>query len=155
MRFAYFVRIAILTGLLITSAATAAPVTFGSYYDENVTPPAICSASLCTVFFSQLPSDRLLLVTNVACAFVTPYPVTQIVLGINAGPTSGTQSRELPLQLPQPVVYAGYNYMQFNQPVHFLIGQTRYPFIQAQTGGGGGNWGMKCSISGELVTQIP
>ena len=74
MRFAYFVRIAILTGLLITSAATAAPVTFGSYYDENVTPPAICSASLCTVFFSQLPSDRLLLVTNVACAFVTPYP---------------------------------------------------------------------------------
>src|SRR4051794_7341356 len=64
MHFARSVQTAILAGLLIASAATAAPVTFGSYYDENATPPAICSTSLCTVFFSQLPSDRLLLVTN-------------------------------------------------------------------------------------------
>ena len=89
-----------------------------------------------------------------ACAFIIPYPVIQIVLRINTGPASGTQSRELPLQVPQPVLYAGTNYMQFNQPVNFLIGQARYLFIQARTGGGGGNWGMKCSISGQLAPSV-
>ena len=132
--------------------AAAVPVRSGNYYDETASPPAICSASLCTVFFSKLPTDKLLLVTNVACNFTTPYPVTILKLGVNTSPTSGRLQREIALQLPLPVVSSGTNYMQISHPVNFLVGPGRYPFIEAQTGSGGGSWGATCSLSGTLVS---
>ena len=134
--------------------ATAAAVKYGTYYDETKTSPGICNTSLCTIYFSETPGDKLLLVTHVACTFTTPFPVTNLILGVNTAPTSGAIQREYPLQLPQPVVYSNYYYMQISHPVNFLIGQGRYPFVQAQTGGGGGNWGIECTISGSLVTPI-
>lgn len=156
MYFARFPLLAVVAAsLVIGSGARAVPVTYGTYFDETASPPGICSASLCTVFFSQVPTNKLLLVTHVACYFITPFPVTNLILGVNTFPTSGPLQRQYPLQLPQPVLHAGTYYTQISHPVNFLVGQGRYPFVQAQTGGGGGNWGIQCTYSGTLVNPIP
>ncbi|MBR1120858.1 hypothetical protein JQ628_04960 [Bradyrhizobium lablabi] len=154
VRFAQFAIVAV-TSLFIGSSAQAVAVMYGTYYDESVTPSCMSGGAACTVAFSQLPPNKLLLVTHVACFAQTTSPIVFATLGIFTAPTSGTLQRDYPLQLPQPVQAGSVYYTQISHPVNFLIGQSRYPHVAIAAAATTNAWAIKCTISGTLINPIP
>jgi hypothetical protein len=65
--FAHLAQLVLVTFTLVTAIpAHAAPLAYGTYYDEN--NGTMCSGiGSCQVNFSQLPADKLLMVGKVSC----------------------------------------------------------------------------------------
>src|SRR5882757_6277596 len=105
MHFANLLRFAVLAGaLVIASHVEAAPVAYGSYYDETsqvVDCPTPGIAGLCRVNFSQTPSNKLVIITHVSCYFVAGVIPYNISLEISATSGGGSLGRSINLNIPQ------------------------------------------------------
>ena len=147
------------TALLTATHAQASPVIFGTYYDE--TPPPVLttcqSTYVCSLYFSQLPSDKLLMVTKLICGFVSQGRVLEAQLFVAQGSgASGTLPRHLVLPIPAAPVASpsnGYFYTTVEMAPQWLVGQGRFPYIQLFTTAIG-SITMDCTIRGELVDPL-
>jgi hypothetical protein len=147
------VQIAVLAlGLTIGSQANAAPLAYGTYYDEKVNID--CSGSpACRVHFEQLPADKLLMVQKIHCTVISFQPMIQGFLLISATLGGANLQRWIPLSLPPAQLISGSYYTNFREDTQFLIGSGRFPFIHlfaATTNSFDGS----CTIIGELVNPI-
>jgi hypothetical protein len=152
--FARFTQFAV-AALILTGGAQshAAPLVYGTYYEEYQS--IICSTfTSCTLFFSQTPSDRLLMLSKIDCHVQSSTPITSNFLRISAN--SGGQplpTRFLPLPLTPPIFTNNAYFMDFYRDTHFLIGQGRFPYIVVSVVSTGSQI-LDCTIVGDLVTPI-
>ena len=85
----------------------------------------------CRASFAQTPPDKLIEITNVACYGNTSKQLVLLSLGVAATAGGFGLQRQVPLQLPPPYVYNSLNIVfSINQPIRFLVGPGRFPFIQ-------------------------
>lgn len=142
-----------LIGLMIGGSSSAAPLSYGAYYDE--TGVSNCGASLCRLNFSQTPTDKLVMVRKVNCAITSSSPVYQGFLFIATTNGGAAISRNLPLPIAAPIAISGGNYAtNLESDIHWLIGQGRFPglaFVTSVTA----NIGVSCTITGDLIDPIP
>jgi hypothetical protein len=151
-RFAQFALVALV--FTISNHANAAPLTYGTYYDETLPNVQCPNTQVCRVNFSQLPADKLLRVQRINCAIASSQPVGQAFLEISATSGGGLLSRQLPIAvLPSQLISSTY-WTNFREDTHFLIGQGRFPFLQIVTPATSTNTVVQCTIIGELVTPI-
>jgi hypothetical protein len=150
--FARLVQFAAVTlALVIGGPVHAAPLTYGTYYDETV---AInCNSNGCRLNFSQLPADKLLMVQKINCAIQSTQPVAQTIFQVSATLGGSGLSRNLPIALPASQLVGATYWTNFREDAHFLIGNGRFPYLQlfAQAVA---NWTVNCTLIGELVTPI-
>jgi hypothetical protein len=144
---------AIALAMVIGGNAYAGPVIYGTYYDESATNS--CSASFsCSLDFSQLPSDKLLMVSQVSCK-ITSLSAPVVIVTLNISATSGGQSlpRNYPLSFPASALSNTAYFTNVQQNIHFLLGQGRFPSILVEA-----NLStqivVRCTIVGDLVTPI-
>ncbi|MGY8705409.1 hypothetical protein RAD16_06645 [Bradyrhizobium sp. 18BD] len=155
MRFARLAASAALAvSLVTTTPSIAAPVTVGTYYDETAT--AVCGpAFTCSVWFSQTPSDMLLLVQKVHCGVVGQPNIIQIARLMIAATKGGTSlQRVLPLPLVSltgGTAVSGSFYQSIDTDAQWLIGQGRFPFVQVYASASNASISTECTISGQLV----
>lgn len=157
MRFARLAQLAIIAGpIVIATQAPATPVLYGNHYDETSTNAANCGNLGCTLYFSQLPSNKLTLVHRVTCRFKTTSPVIVADLQISATSGGGPLPRYVQLTLNQsassPV--GGVYYTTVDTDPEFLMGQSRYPYVAIATAAGSNFFDIDCTLSGELITPI-
>ena len=148
-------RAAISLALVTGGQVYAAPLTYGTYYDEKVSTFCDSSSAFCRLNFSQLPPDRLLMVRKINCSISSSLPIAQVILQISAtsgGPSVST--RTLPLATPPSQLISGVYFTNFREDTSFLIGQARYPFVVAGAQGGNDVSGFSCTLIGDLVTPI-
>jgi hypothetical protein len=62
----------------IGSQARAAPLSYGTYYDEELVVENCTNASICRSNFSQLPSDNLFLLKKVNCVIISSQPLISV-----------------------------------------------------------------------------
>ncbi|HEV2159480.1 hypothetical protein [Bradyrhizobium sp.] len=134
--------------------ASAAPLSYGGYYDETAGSLNCAGGNTCRVNFSQTPADKLVGIRKLNCAIGSTTPVTQGFLfaaTTNGGPPL---PRQLPLPIPSVASAIGGNYyVNFEADAHWLIGQGRFPFVQIQTFGSS-TVQMNCTVTGDLVDPI-
>jgi hypothetical protein len=142
-------------GLTISNHANAAPLAYGTYYDDTFSPSCPAAPS-CRVNFSQLPADKLLMVGKVNCVIGSTQPITDAFLEISA--TAGGSpltTRLLPIAVPPSQLFGSQYVTTFREDTHYLIGNGRFPFVlinaSATTTTG---WSVTCTMIGELVTPI-
>jgi hypothetical protein len=139
--------------LAIGSPTKAAPTTYGTYYDEEEVV-ANCTDSSCHSNFSQLPSDHLLSLKKINCLIYSSQPVVQVSVSISQTP-GGPQFGRAVFVNPGPgVVSDNLYWYTFQTDAQILIGQGRYPFIEALTATTSSPFVMNCGILGDLVTPI-
>jgi hypothetical protein len=131
----------------------AAPVTYGTYYDETVSTNCPASSS-CRVNFSQLPADKLLMVNQISCQ-IGSNSVALAAVGLFISATSGG----IPLQRNYNLSYlassliGGSYFTNVQQNIHYLVGQGRFPSIFASYTAPT-NTSASCTLVGDLVTPI-
>jgi hypothetical protein len=152
--FARFAQIAVVALALATgNQANAAPLAYGTYYDETINQN--CSpSSLCRVNFSQLPADKLLMVQKINCVVVSVLPIVQAVFQISATSGGTNLQRQLPLAVPPSQLIGSIYYTSFREDTHFLVGNGRFPFIAMTASNTTTSWGVTCTLIGDLVTPI-
>jgi hypothetical protein len=140
--------------LAIGSQVKAAPLSYGTYYDEELVSPKCNNATTCQANFTQLPSDHLLLLKKVNCQITSLAPLTYVFVSISL--TSGGENFGRGIYVnPGAAVTASNEYFySFQTDAQILIGQGRYPFILAGVGGAPTTINMTCGILGDLVTPI-
>jgi hypothetical protein len=141
--------------LAVGSQAKATPLSYGTYYDEEQVNVACAVAVSCRVNFSQLPSNNLLLLKKINCLVTSAQPLILVMVSISQTSGGASFGRGIYVNPGAAVVTSGpteYNY-SFQTDAQILIGQGRYPFIEAQSAAGGG-FNMTCGILGDLVTPI-
>ena len=156
MHFSRFAKFAaVLASLALGIQAHAAPVRFGTYYDETA-PIVTCSGPVhCEVFFSQLPSDKLLLVRKVTCQITSQSRVVQAFLYVAGGNNgSGTIARHTQLAVPSDPIASGIFYISIDAEPRWLIGQGRFPYVSVSAVAGG-SIVMDCTLVGDLVDTNP
>lgn len=156
MRFASFAKsTAIATTLIISAQATAAPVRYGTYYDE-LQVHANCSANIvCQVNFSQLPSDRLLMLSKVNCSINSSQPLAMATVSASATPGGASIGRGVSFNLGPALFAANLYFYSIETDARFLMGQGRFPYIQVYTSTFvNANFQTNCGIVGDLVTPI-
>jgi hypothetical protein len=134
--------------------AKAAPLSYGTYYDEELETVLCNNTNTCRVNFSQLPSDNLFLLKKVNCSITTSQPLNIVFVSISqtsGGPNFGRGIFVNPG--PTNLVSGTYIY-SFQTDAQILIGQGRYPYILAQSGAVSSSINMSCGILGDLVTPI-
>jgi hypothetical protein len=131
VRFFQSIRFAVCVLIpMLGSPANAGPTIRGQYYDEVAYYSSCPSTSSCRVDFSQTPPDKLIEVTNVACYANTTKRLSSLTLGVAASSGGPNIARQTPLNLPEPYAFNTVNnVMTTNQPIRFLVGTSRYPFI--------------------------
>jgi hypothetical protein len=149
-RFAQFAVVVL--ALVIGSRVEAGPIIYGTYYDETVFAVG-CSGSVCRLNFSQLPSDKLLLVNNINCQFVANAQAVSFILGISATSGGAPFGRALLLPFPPVALINSYYTTTFSENTQWLIGQGRFPYVQG-TFAAGLSGQMTCTLIGNLVTPI-
>jgi hypothetical protein len=154
--FARLAKFAVLAlALAVGGQAKAAPLTYGTYYDEELVQALCNGAAACRVNFSQLPSNNLFLLKKINCQISTTQPLVFVYVSISqtsGGPDFG---RGIYVSPGPAVVTSGptaYNY-SFQTDAQILIGQGRYPYISAGNQAGS-SASMICGILGDLVTPI-
>lgn len=156
MHFARFVQFVIVAVSLI-GASHGNAVVYGTYWDSDSSIiSGFCGSGnqFCAVGFAQVPSDKLLLATNVACKVTTTgAPVNGAILVVYTQPTANQLGgRNHPLQLPPPITAGASFTMGINHPINFLIGGTRYPVISFVTSAPPtSSWNVTCHLSGNLI----
>jgi hypothetical protein len=140
-------------GLAISNHVKAAPLAYGTYYDETIENINCSSASTCRVNFSQLPADRLLMVNKINCTILSSQPLTNVFFRISATlDGSPVSSRFLPIALPPSQLISGGYFTNFREDAHYLVGNGRFPYVLAQTAFvTTTNFTMACTMIGDLV----
>jgi hypothetical protein len=139
--------------LVIGSHASAAPLSYGTYYDETVYTNLCTNTQFCGVTFSQTPADKLVMVGKINCAVSSTAPPSNIILQIMPAPNSAALTRQLPISFPAPQLIGGTYFTNFETNTHFLIGQGRFPILVSVTQIGATSQ-AKCTLIGDLVTPI-
>ena len=149
--FARFAQIAIASVSLVVGGQThATPLSYGSYYDETV--QAMCANGSCRVEFSQLPANKLLMVSKINCAGFTFEPLIAANLQVSASAGGSPLSRYFYLAVPPAQLINGTYRSNFREDTHYLIGQGRFPYVTLFSTGGAGTF--TCTLIGDLVTPI-
>lgn len=134
--------------------AEAAPVAYGTYYDDQSVSASGCSGvTLCRTNFSQLSSDKLFNLTKVNCQVQSNQP---LIFGfVSAAATSGGGSvgRSVNFSLGAATVAASNYFYSFESDANFLIGQGRFPYIEVVPVTTA-NIILNCGIRGDLVPPI-
>jgi hypothetical protein len=144
----------VVLALAVGGQAKAAPLSYGTYYDEEFVQADCAGKAACQSNFTQLPSDHLVLLKKVNCTIQTSQPVAVVTVSI-AQTFGGTQFGRGIFINPGPGVLSNsvYYYM-FQTDAQILIGQGRYPFVEVQTPTNSSLFFMNCGILGDLVTPI-
>jgi hypothetical protein len=138
--------------LFLCGPAHATPLAYGTYYDENL--QAACSGQNCRIDFSQIPANKLLMVSKITCMVASAGPVFAGILQVSATFGGAPLPRSLILS-PPPSQYnnnASLYYTNLQQDTRYLIGQGRFPAIILYTSVPSGN--IVCTLIGELVNPI-
>ncbi|MGY8705408.1 hypothetical protein RAD16_06640 [Bradyrhizobium sp. 18BD] len=155
MRFARLAASAALAvSVVTTTPSIAAPVTVGTYYDETVS--ASCApATTCPVWFSQTPSDMLLLVQKVHCDVIGQpniIAVARLMIATTKGGTALQRVLPLPLvSLTAGTAVSGSYFESIDTDAQWLIGQGRFPFVQLNASATNSYVSGVCTISGQLI----
>jgi hypothetical protein len=152
-RLTMFVVVAL--ALAVGSQAKAAPLTYGTYYDEEELAATCFSAMNCRTNFAQLPSDHLLLLKKVNCQILSAQPLINVLVSIAQTSGGDPFGRGIYVNPGPAVVTTGtvFYLYSFQTDAQILIGQGRYPYIQAVTQVTS-SISMNCGILGDLVTPI-
>ncbi|MBR1121131.1 hypothetical protein JQ628_06370 [Bradyrhizobium lablabi] len=147
-RLALFATVA--SALVVATQANAAPVIVGTYWDESAS--GMCSASLCPVFFSQLPPNKRLMVREINCNILTASQPRRAILQISTVANGAdTLARVLPIPIPYvPPVAGGFYYTSANLQTRWLIGEGRFPYLLVEQNQSG-TAGVTCTMIGDLV----
>jgi Icc-related predicted phosphoesterase len=106
------------------------------------------------VQFSQLPSDNLFLLKKVNCVIATSQPLVSVFVSIAQTAGGVSFGRGIFVNPGPAVLVSGtYNY-SFQTDAQILIGQGRYPFIEAAAQVSSSSIAMVCGIVGDIVTPI-
>ena len=135
--------------------ASAAPLSYGEYYDETASNLVGCSAgNPCRINFSQTPADKLVMIRKLNCAIAATAPVAQGFLNVATTNGGGSLGRNVPLPIPSVTSTIGGTYfVNFEADIHWLIGQGRFPFVQI-TPSSQSTAQMNCTVTGDLVNPI-
>jgi hypothetical protein len=144
----------VVLALAVGSQAKAAPLSYGTYYDEEFVGGSCSTGGPCRANFTQTPLNNLLLLKKINCQITAAQVVALVIVSISqtsGGPDFGRGIYVNPG--PAVVASSGSTYLySFQTDAQILIGQGRYPFIQVETTGG--SVSMLCGILGDLVTPI-
>ncbi len=140
-------------GLAISNHADAAPLAYGTYYDETVAATCANNNSSCRANFSQLPADKLVMVGKINCAAVSSQPIEQTFFLVSATLGAPGLSRNLPIAVPPSQLIQSRYYTSWETNTHFLVGSGRFPYVQIFTEVGFG-LSLVCTMIGDLVTPI-
>ena len=153
---ASFLLACLFAGALVTSRADATPTIYGTYYDDTPVENGCFNQTYCQFYFSQLPSNKLVLVRKILCSLTTSSrPVGVYFLVAQGSNGSNTLARRLSLPVLAPVVQSnGYFLTSVDVDPRFLIGQSRYPYLQISTETTSGTLYGSCSLSGDLIDPI-
>lgn len=139
---------------LVGCGASAAPLSYGDYYDESASSVNCSGNNTCRVNFSQTPADKLVMIRKLNCGIGSSTPVSQGFLLIATTNGGSFVSRNMPLPIPSVTSTIGGNYyVNFDAEIHWLIGQGRFPVVQIQTYGPS-SVQMNCTLTGDLVDPI-
>jgi hypothetical protein len=144
----------VVLALAAGSQAKAAPLSYGTYYDEEEVSASCNSTTVCRAGFSALPSDHLLLLKKINCEIVSNEPVIYVTVSIaqtSGGPPFGRGIYVSPGS--GVLTNAGQYVYSFQTDAQILIGQGRYPFIEVNYNLTSTSF-MFCGILGDLVTPI-
>lgn len=134
--------------------ASAAPLSYGGYYDETI-GNIVCSAgTICRVNFSQTPANKLVMIRKLNCAISATTPVIEGYLMVATTNGGGSIGRNVPLPIPSVTSMIGNaHFVNFEADIHWLIGQGRFPFVQITTYLNS-DAQLKCTLTGDLVDPI-
>jgi len=149
------VQLALVVALALTigNHANGAPLTYGTYYEDKGVPTQCTNSLTCRLNFSQLPSDKLLMVEKVNCYIQSVSPITFLNLSISATLGGSPLGRYLQLAVPAPQIIASSNNTTLQADIRFLVGNGRFPYLLVQTVPAGNSY-MDCTITGVLVTPL-
>lgn len=156
MHFARFARFAIIATALVTgNQANSAPTSYGTYYDETASTGCGLGGSFCRLNFSQLPSSNLTKIKKLHCTVRTQSAPVLVQLKVSATYNGGSLGRYLPMQLPLPSAAAsdGIIYTSILVEADWLVGQSRYPYIEVSTASQS-SIVIECTLIGESVAPI-
>jgi hypothetical protein len=150
--FARFAQIAVASlALVVGHQAQATPLAYGSYYDEFLA--GNCSTGVCRINFSQVPTDKLVMISKISCSAFTAFPVVQGAFQVSATAGGAPLSRTLMLSPPPSQLVNGNYYTSFREDTHFLIGQGRFPFVFLSAPGVISGV-IQCTLIGDLVSPV-
>ncbi|MBR0689606.1 hypothetical protein JQ594_27070 [Bradyrhizobium manausense] len=147
---------ALATGAVLLSMTPghAAATRFGTYYDETAATASCVGLSTCSMSFSQLPSDKLLLVRKVMCSITTNQSrPTHAYFKVATGPYNAnplTRHLMLPLPAAPTADVDGFYHASIDVDPNWLIGQARYPYLDI-TMAVAQSTTIDCTLRGELV----
>jgi hypothetical protein len=153
--FARLTMFAVVALALAVGGARATPLSYGTYYDEEELV-AVCNSGIaCIVPFSAVPSDQLLLLKKVNCQINSNQPLIAVAVSISQTHGGTSFGRGIRVNPGIAVVTTGGTqyFYSFQTDAQILIGQGRFPFIEADTGSSSAMI-MTCGILGDLVTPI-
>jgi hypothetical protein len=151
-RLAMFAVVAL--ALAFGNQAKAAPLSYGTYYDEQILGAACSNTTDCLVYFSQLPSNQLLMLEKVNCYIQTKQPIVQVYVTISQTSGGNAFGRGVFVNPGPAVAVDGFYKYTFQTDARLLIGQGRYPFIFTETETASSVSNLDCGIEGTLVTPI-
>jgi hypothetical protein len=150
--FARFFQASIVAlALTISNQANAAPLAYGTYYDETV--QGCVNGTSCRVNFSQLPADKLLMVGKINCQIVSGQPIESASFLISATSGGGPLQRQAPIAVTPSQLIGGSYFTNFREDTHFLVGQGRFPYVSVNASASTGYFST-CTLVGDLVTPI-
>lgn len=102
-----------------------------------------------------MPSNKLTLVHRVTCRFTTTSPVIVASLQVSSTTNGAALERYVQLTLNQSASSPAdiYCYTSVDTDPEFLMGQSRYPFVDVFTVSSSHIY-IDCTLSGELITPI-
>ena len=140
--------------LLSITPGHAAGTRFGTYYDETAASVSCVGTTSCSISFSQLPSDKLLLVRKVFCSLTTTQSrPTHAYFKVATGPYNAnplTRHLMLPLPAAPTADTDGYYHTSIDVDPNWLIGQSRYPYLEIVTATIQSTT-IDCTLRGDLV----
>jgi hypothetical protein len=149
---ARFVQFAIVVLALVIGTQAKAQTIYGTYYDDEASTS--CSGvSNCRLNFSQIPADKLLMLSKINCNITTATQLTALNFLISATLGGSNLARSFPMALPAPALAGGINFYNFREDAHFLVGQSRFPFLVVGMNTTA-SISMFCTLVGDLVTPI-
>lgn len=135
--------------------AHATPVLYGTFYDETPGLKACPATTFCRQNFAQLSSVKLTLGMRLHCRIDTTSPVILATLGVSATDGGTPLGRYVQLTINRPPgTLSGYYYATVDTEPRFLMGQSRYPFVEVITDSTSTNIFVDCTLSGQLVDPI-
>jgi hypothetical protein len=153
MLFARVARLAtVAVALLCGSQANAGPTIYGTYYDE--TAVNLSCTTNCNVNFSQLPSDKLIIVRKLNCLISSQGRPVQAQFFVSDGVTTMARHFSIPLPAAPTPASNGYYYTTVDMNPEWLIGQARYPYVAVSTLPSG-TLTVDCTLRGDLYLPIP